>query len=106
MFDVGFWELCLVGLISLLVIGPEKLPKVARVAGFWVGKARNMVTSVQSEIKEELQAEEMRQILAEQQSELDKFQAMVNEGSQATDEVTESMKILSEQQENSINDSK
>ncbi|MCK5478974.1 MAG: twin-arginine translocase subunit TatB, partial [Methylococcales bacterium] len=54
MFDVGFWELCLVGLVSLLVIGPEKLPKAARVAGFWIGKTRNMVASVKSEIKEEL----------------------------------------------------
>ena len=71
MFDVGFWELCLIGLVSLLVIGPEKLPKVARIAGFWVGKTRHMVASVKEEIKEELKEEELRQLLKEQQAKID-----------------------------------
>lgn len=71
MFDIGFWELCLVGLVSLLVIGPEKLPKVARIAGFWVGKTRHMVASVKEEIKEELKEEELRQVLKEQQAKID-----------------------------------
>ncbi|EGW22839.1 Sec-independent protein translocase protein TatB [Methylobacter tundripaludum] len=66
MFDVGFSELCLIGLVSLLVIGPERLPKVARLAGFWLGKTRSMVASVKEEIKLELQAEELRQIFKEQ----------------------------------------
>lgn len=71
MFDIGFWELCLIGLVSLLVIGPEKLPKVARVAGFWVGKTRHMVAVVKEEIKEELKEEELRQLLQEQQAKID-----------------------------------
>ncbi len=65
MFDVGFSELCLIGLVSLLVIGPERLPKAARLAGFWLGKTRSMVASVKEEIKLELQAEDMRQIFKE-----------------------------------------
>jgi sec-independent protein translocase protein TatB len=48
MFDVGFWELCLIAVVSLLVIGPEKLPKLARIAGFWVGKTRHIVASVKA----------------------------------------------------------
>ncbi len=80
MFDVGFSELCLIGLVSLLVIGPEKLPKVARLAGFWLGKTRSMVASVKEEIKLELQAEEMRQIFKEQ-SGLKEFQQIVDETS-------------------------
>jgi len=71
MFDIGFWELCLIGLVSLIVIGPEKLPKVARIAGFWVGKGRHMVASVKEEIKEELKEEELRQLLNEQQAKID-----------------------------------
>lgn len=71
MFDVGFWELCLIALVSLLVIGPEKLPKVARIAGFWVGKTRHMVASVKEEIKDELKEEELRQLLKEQQAKID-----------------------------------
>jgi sec-independent protein translocase protein TatB len=73
MFDVGFSEICLVALVSLIVIGPEKLPQVARIAGFWLGKARHMIASVQQEIKEELYLEEVRQVLKEQSSLLDQI---------------------------------
>lgn len=66
MFDVGFSELVMIGLVSLLVIGPERLPKVARLAGFWIGKSRAMLESVKTEIHNELQQEELRQLLNEQ----------------------------------------
>ncbi len=78
MFDIGFWELCLVGLVSLIVIGPERLPKAARIAGFWIGKTRNMVQSVKTEIKGEFQAEELRLNLKEQQANLDEFKQLAN----------------------------
>ncbi len=65
MFDVGFSELIMVGLVSLLVIGPERLPKVARLAGFWIGKMQNMIANVKVEITQELHAEEIRQLLKE-----------------------------------------
>jgi sec-independent protein translocase protein TatB len=66
MFEVGFSEICMVALVALLVIGPEKLPKVARMAGFWVAKSKRMVASVKQEIHEEFQAEELRQSLKNQ----------------------------------------
>lgn len=91
MFDVGFWELCLIGLVSLIVIGPEKLPKVARIAGFWIGKARNMVATVKSEIREELQEEEMRQML-EQHPVVEDFKSIVEETSNSISENTQSIK--------------
>jgi sec-independent protein translocase protein TatB len=103
MFDIGFWELCLVGLVSLIVIGPEKLPKVARVAGFWVAKIRNMVAAVKTEINEELQAEEMRQIL-KQQAGLEEAQKLLDEGSNAVNELSSSIKSLPEEQEKSSDD--
>jgi sec-independent protein translocase protein TatB len=81
MFDVGFSELCLIGLVTLLVIGPERLPKVARLAGFWLGKTRSMVAAVKEEIKLELQAEEMRQIFKEQSDLHDDVQQMLDETS-------------------------
>jgi sec-independent protein translocase protein TatB len=80
MFDVGFSELCLIGLVSLLVIGPERLPKVARLAGFWLGKTRSMVASVKEDIKLELQAEELRQIFKDQ-SGLDEVQQILDDTS-------------------------
>jgi len=61
----------MVGLVSLLVIGPEKLPKVARIAGFWLGKARHAVAVTKEEIKDELKADELRQLMKEQQAQLD-----------------------------------
>ncbi len=68
MFDVGFSELVMVGLVSLLVIGPERLPKVARVVGFWIGKIQQMIANVKVEISQELHAEEIRQLLKENES--------------------------------------
>lgn len=91
MFDIGFWELCLVGLISLLVIGPERLPKAARIAGFWVGKARSMVTAVKHEINQELHAEEMRQIMAEQHAEM---QTMLDDTNKITELATDEIMSL------------
>lgn len=79
MFDVGFSELCMLGLVTLLVVGPEKLPQVARVAGFWLGKARAFAASAKAELKEELQAEEMRQLLREQDQSLRHFQQELGE---------------------------
>lgn len=84
MFEVGFSELCMIGLVALLVIGPERLPKVARLAGFWLGKTRSMVANVKAEIHAELQAEEMRQLIQEQSGldELHKLQDELHNTSQ------------------------
>lgn len=65
MFEVGFSELLMVGLVALLAIGPEKLPKAARVAGFWMGRIRGMLAGMQDEIRQELMLEDMRQMARE-----------------------------------------
>lgn len=70
MFDIGFWELVLVGLVSLLVFGPERLPRVARETALWVRKARSMVASVKAEIDQELQLQELKQSLLEERKKL------------------------------------
>lgn len=70
MFDVGFWEICLIGIIALIVIGPERLPRVARVSGMWIGKLRGMVRTVKHDIDEQLRLEELRQSMESQTSEL------------------------------------
>jgi sec-independent protein translocase protein TatB len=66
MFDIGFLELIVIGVIALLVVGPERLPRVARTAGLWLGRGRRMLSSVKAEIDSELKAEELKQILAKQ----------------------------------------
>lgn len=60
MFDVGFTELMLVGVIGLVILGPERLPVAARTVGKWVGKIKHTVSGVQREIQEELRLEEIR----------------------------------------------
>lgn len=86
----------MVGLVSLLVIGPERLPKVARIAGFWIGKTRNMVASVKAEIKQELHAEEIRQIMKEQ-ADLQEFHAALNETVDAANSIKASLAKLPEE---------
>ena len=66
MFDIGFWEMALVGVVALLVLGPERLPKVARTVGLYVGKGRRFMSSVKGEIDRELKADELKRIMAEQ----------------------------------------
>lgn len=61
MFDIGFSELILFGVIALIVLGPEKLPQAARTAGQWYAKIRRTVSTLQSEIEAELDLAETRQ---------------------------------------------
>jgi sec-independent protein translocase protein TatB len=64
MFDVGFSEMLMIGLVALLVFGPERLPRVARQAALWLRKVRAAVTQVKSEIDHELQLQDLRDSLA------------------------------------------
>lgn len=60
MFDVGFSELVLLAIVALVVLGPEKLPHAARVAGAWVGRIRRTISTVQAEIEREVSAQELK----------------------------------------------
>ncbi len=66
MFDIGFFELTLIGIVTLLVVGPERLPKVAKTAGMWIGKTRGFITNIKTEIDKELKTEELQKILSQQ----------------------------------------
>ena len=77
MFDIGFWELTMIAVIALLVIGPDKLPDVARTAGKWVGRARRFVGDVKTDIDRELKQEELRKALAEDAG-LDEIKEIMN----------------------------
>jgi sec-independent protein translocase protein TatB len=93
MFEVGFSEIVMVGLVSLLVIGPERLPKVARIAGYWIGKTRRMIATAKAEISAELHAEEMRQALKEQ-GDLKELQHLIDETRDAARSFQSSLESL------------
>lgn len=60
MFEIGFWELALIFALGLVVLGPEKLPKVAAQLGRYAGQARRMARTLTAQIRDEIEAEERR----------------------------------------------
>ena len=79
MFDVGFQELTLIGLIALIVVGPERLPRMARTLGLWMGKIRYYVGQVKSDIDREVRAQELKEMLDRPARELDELKSVAEE---------------------------
>lgn len=78
MFDIGFWELLLIGIVALVVVGPERLPEVARSAGVYVAKFRRFVAGVKSDIDAELETGELKKILGDQRDQIRELKDIVD----------------------------
>lgn len=65
MFDFGFTEMVAVAVIGLIVLGPERLPKVAKQAGQWLGKLQRYVADVKSDINRQMELDELRKLQSE-----------------------------------------
>ena len=78
MFDIGFWELFLILILALLVVGPERLPKAARTAGLWFGKARRYVEGVKEEVASEFDVGELKRVLHNQEVQINKLQGKLS----------------------------
>ena len=63
MFEIGFSELLLVGLVALVVLGPERLPEAVRTAGLWIGRIKRSFNSIKAEVEREIGADEIRRQL-------------------------------------------
>ena len=83
MFDVGFFELMVIGVIALLVLGPERLPTAARTAGLWVGRIKRTISSVQQEISSQLEAEELRRKMKAHEDSLNEGFDKVRKGAES-----------------------
>lgn len=74
MFDISFGELMVIGVVALVVIGPEKLPKVARTVGALVGRAQRYVNNVKADIHREVNLSELKQVQSDLTSAAEHFQ--------------------------------
>ncbi len=77
MFDIGFSELMVIGLVALIVIGPEKLPRMARTVGHLAGRLQRYVNDVKADINREIELEELRKMRDSMQKAATDFESSV-----------------------------
>ena len=70
MFDFGMWEIAVIFVITLIVLGPEKMPALARKAGLYVGKFKKFVSKIKNDINSEIEVEELKEQLSVKNEEL------------------------------------
>lgn len=79
MFDVGFWEILLILVLALVVLGPERLPQAARTVGYWVGKARRYIEGVKNEVEKEFDSGELKRMLHNQEVQIKELQSKLTD---------------------------
>jgi len=84
-FDVGFSEIALIAVVALVVVGPERLPRVARMAGRMLGQLQRYVHSVKSEIDREMQLEELKKLQGELNTAAQDLESSLREGVKAVE---------------------
>lgn len=89
MFDIGFSELIVIGIVALVVIGPERLPKVARTAGHLLGRLQRYVSDVKADINREMQLDELRKLQAEMQESARNLESSLNKEIQSVESAVE-----------------
>ena len=94
MFDIGFSELFVIGIVALIVLGPERLPRVARTAGHLLGRLQRYVNDVKSDISREMQLEELRKLQSQVEQQV---REVGNEASAVTAQVGSEVAGLSDQ---------
>ena len=87
MFDFGFWEIAIIGIITLIVVGPEKMPAIARKAGLYFGKLNKFFNKVKSDINEELRMDEIKDELS-----MDEEKIIVSEVTEVIQSSADSLK--------------
>jgi sec-independent protein translocase protein TatB len=80
MFDFSFSELALIGVVALVVLGPERLPKVARTVGEWAGKAQRYVAQVKADVTREMEVAELKKLQEQARDVARSIETSVQEG--------------------------
>ncbi|MDA3933832.1 MAG: Sec-independent protein translocase protein TatB [Gammaproteobacteria bacterium] len=91
MFDIGFSELVLIGLLGLLVLGPERLPAVARQIGRYVGRARSTWNQMRTELEREIDQTGIKDIKKDIDSTSEELQKSMQESKKSLDETRKSV---------------
>ena len=81
MFDIGFSELLVIGVVALIVIGPERLPKVARTVGSLLGRLNRYVSQVKQDVERDMQLHELRKTQEEMKETAQRFEIVAEEAS-------------------------
>ena len=97
MFDIGFSELLVIAVVALLVIGPEKLPKVARTAGIMFGRLQRYVNDVKADIQREVELDELKKLRSQ-------FEDAAKSVEQSVSEVDQQMRAVGDDLNRSIGD--
>jgi sec-independent protein translocase protein TatB len=95
MFDIGFSELLVIGLVALIVIGPERLPRVARTLGHLAGRLQRYVSDVKSDITREMELEDLRKMRDSMQQAATSFESSArSELNKTESELSKSVEAL------------
>lgn len=86
MFDIGFSELMVIGIIALVVIGPERLPKVARTAGQWLGRLNRYASQVKQDIDRDMKLEELRKMQQDMKDTAQRYEIMATDSKREMEE--------------------
>ncbi|WP_025770547.1 Sec-independent protein translocase protein TatB [Thioalkalivibrio sp. HK1] len=86
MFDIGFLEIALISIIALLVVGPERLPKMVRTIGLWMGRIRRYINQAKNDIDREVRLQEWKEQLAKPASEFTQIREAANETKEVFEE--------------------
>jgi sec-independent protein translocase protein TatB len=97
MFDIGFSELLVIAVVALLVIGPEKLPKVARTAGVMFGRLQRYVNDVKADIQREVELDELKKLRSQ-------FEDAARSVEESVGEVDKEMRAVGDDLNRSIGD--
>lgn len=90
MFDIGFIEIMIISMVALIVIGPERLPHVARTVGHLLGRLRRYVSSVKNDIQNEIRLDELRNMHASLKETTDSIESSVRQEIDQLKSMTES----------------
>lgn len=79
MFDLSFWEITVIAIVAVIVVGPERLPGLAYKAGQWITKVRRFVANAKAEMETEFNTAELRKLLSAQEEEMQRLRRLVED---------------------------